>query len=145
MTAKEYLSRLHLIDVCINQKIRELDDLRASTLRVGGVDYSGFKVVTSPKSEAAFARNVERAVLLDEEINREIDEFAEEKHRIINEIHQLSNPLYVELLYKRYVEFKRLEVIAVDMNYTYEYVRKMHGRALQSFERCHTMLHLSVV
>jgi hypothetical protein len=143
MTAKEYLSRLHLIDVCINQKIRELDDLRASTLRVGGVDYSGFKVVTSPKSEAAFARNVERAVLLDEEINREIDEFAEEKHRIINEIHQLDNLEYVRILFKVYVEFKKLEEVCVDMGYSYRHITRLHGYALKSFgekvlipERC---------
>jgi hypothetical protein len=41
----------------------------------------------------------------------------------------------VELLYKRYVEFKRLEVIAVELNYTYSYIRAEHGHALQSFDK----------
>jgi DNA-directed RNA polymerase specialized sigma subunit len=81
--------------------------------------------------------------LLDEEINREIDEFAEEKHRIINEIHQLDNLEYVRILFKVYVEFKKLEEVCVDMGYSYRHITRLHGYALKSFgekvlipERC---------
>jgi len=35
----------------------------------------------------------------------------------------------------RYVEYKKLEEIAVDLNFTYQYVRELHGHALQEFTR----------
>ncbi len=44
----------------------------------------------------------------------------------------MGNPLFVELLHKRYVEFKGLELIAIEMNYTYNHIRHMHGRALEN-------------
>jgi len=31
------------------------------------------------------------------------------------------------------VQFKKFEVISVEMNYSFEYVLKLHGRALEAF------------
>ena len=75
-----------------------------------------------------------RIIDLEAEINAEIDRYVDEKHRIINEIQGLKNADYISLLYKRYVEFKKFEIIAVEMNYTYRYVLNMHGYALKDFE-----------
>lgn len=41
----------------------------------------------------------------------------------------------MNILYKRYVEYKRLKTIADEMNYTYEYIRSMHGWALEEFSK----------
>lgn len=133
--AKEYLQRLQRLDTMINQKIQELSDLRATSKQIGGMDYSKDRVQTNACGDAPFTETVLRIIDLEHEINREIDAFVDEKHRIINQIQSLQNSKYIDILYQRYVKFKRLEQIAVDMNYTYDYVRELHGYALRDFEK----------
>ncbi|MCD8354169.1 MAG: hypothetical protein LUC47_07665 [Clostridiales bacterium] len=145
MTAKEYLSNLRHLDARIAQKRGELNDLRKSAASIGGMDYSTVRVQTSPAGNASYTDAVHRMAELEDEINAEIAAFTAEKHKIIAEIQALKNPVYVEILYKRYVEYKRLEAIAVELNYSYDHVRRAHGWALQEFERCHTMPHSPVV
>ena len=71
---------------------------------------------------------------LEAEINAEIDRFVDEKHKIINQIQGLKNSDYISLLFKRYVEFKSLERICVEMNFSYDYIKHLHGYALKDFE-----------
>jgi len=134
MKAKEYLQQLQRLDTVINQKIRELNDLRLKSQSTGSIDYSKERVQTSPSGDASFVKLIGRIVDLKAEINAEIDVFVEEKHKIINQIQGLKNPDYIALLFKRYVEFKKFEVIAIEMNFTYQYVLNMHGYALKDFE-----------
>ena len=64
----------------------------------------------------------------------EIDSYTELKHKIINEIHQLADKRYVDILYKRYVDGMKFEQIALEMNYEYKWTCSLHGRALLAFE-----------
>jgi hypothetical protein len=134
MKAKEYLQQLQRLDTVINQKIKEVDDLRLKSRSVGSIDYSKERVQTSPSGDAPFVKLIGRIIDLGAEINAEIDAFVDEKHRIINQIQALKNSKYIEILYKHYVEFKRLEVVAVEMNFTYQYVVELHGYALKDFQ-----------
>lgn len=134
MKAKEYLQQLQRLDTVINQKIKEVDDLRLKSRSVGSIDYSKERVQTSPSGDAPFVKLIGRIIDLEAEINAEIDAFVDEKHRIINQIQALKNSKYIEILYKHYVEFKRLEVVAVEMNFTYQYVVELHGYALKDFQ-----------
>lgn len=134
MKAKEYLQQLQRLDTVINQKIKEVHDLRLQAQSTGGLDYSKERVQTSPSGDAPFVKLIGRVIDLEVEINAEIDRYVDEKHKIINEIQALKDADHISLLYKRYVEFKKFEVIAVEMNYTYRYVLNMHGYALKDFE-----------
>ncbi len=135
MWAKEYLQQLQRLDTVINQKIAELEDLRLKAESVGAIDYAKDRVQTSPAANAPFVNIIGRMADLKAEISAEIEEYANEKHLIIKQIQALANPAYVQILYKRYVEFKRFEVIAAEMNYTYSYTRQLHKKSLQNFER----------
>lgn len=132
---KEYLLQLQRLNTNINQKITELDDLRAMITCIKSPTFDSDKVQSSGSGDAAFVRQIEKIVLLQDEINKEIDRFADEKHKIINEIQQLSDSRYIEILFKRYVQFKRLEVVAVEMNYSYQYTIELHGYALKAFKK----------
>lgn len=134
MEAKEYLQQLQRLDTVINQKIKELGDLRLKSRSVGSIDYSKERVQTSPSGDAPFVKLIGRIIDLEQEINAEIDAFVDDKHKIINQIQGLKNSKYIEILYKHYVEFKRLEVVAVEMNFTYQYVVELHGYALKDFQ-----------
>lgn len=134
MKAKEYLQQLQRLDTVINQKIKELGDLRLKSRSVGSIDYSKERVQTSPSGDAPFVKLIGRIIDLEQEINAEIDAFVDDKHKIINQIQGLKNSKYIEILYKHYVEFKRLEVVAAEMNFTYQYVVELHGYALKDFQ-----------
>lgn len=134
MQAKQYLKELKRLDTCIRQKLQEKAALYTSTM--GAVRMDADRVQTSG-SKDVIPDLVQRILHLEAEIDKQIDDFTDRKHRIINQIQRLTNETYVSLLYKRYVEFKRLEEIAAEMNYTYLYVRKMHGYALKEFQQIH--------
>lgn len=134
MKAKEYLQQLKRLDELINQKIKEVTDLRERATSVSGIDYSKDKVQTSPSGDAPFVKLIGKIADLEAEINTEIDSFINEKHKIINQIQSLKNADYISLLFKRYVEFKKFEIIAIEMNFTYQYVLELHGCALREFE-----------
>lgn len=134
MKAKEYLQQLQRLDTVINQKIKEVQDLRLQAQGTGGLDYSKERVQSSPSGDAPFVKPICRIIDLEAEINAEIDKFVDEKHKIINQIQGLKNSDYISLLFKRYVEFKSLEKICVEMNFSYDYIKHLQGYALQDFE-----------
>lgn len=134
MKAKEYLQQLQRLDTVINQKIKEVQDLRVQMQSGGGIDYSKERVQSSPSGDAPFVKPICKIIDLEAEINAEIDKFVDEKHKIINQIQGLKNSNYISLLFKRYVEFKSLERICVEMNFSYDYIKHLHGYALKEFE-----------
>lgn len=134
MKAKEYLQQLQRLDTVINQKIKEIQDLRVQMQSGGGIDYSKERVQSSPSGDAPFVKPICKIIDLEAEINAEIDKFVDEKHKIINQIQGLKNSDYISLLFKRYVEFKSLERICVEMNFSYDYIKHLHGYALKEFE-----------
>jgi len=129
-TPKKYLQRLRLLDICIKQKEAELEALRAASESVSPVS-DGERVQTSPRDRTI--EDVARIVDLESEINKDIGQFLVTRNKIINEIQGLDNPVYMNILFKRYVEYKQLEEIAVEMNYSYRQVLRLHGYALREF------------
>ncbi len=134
MKAKEYLQQLQRLDIIINQKIKEIQNLRLKSQSTGDIDYSEERVQLSFSGNAPFVKLIEEIIDLEAKINTEINTFVEEKHKIINRIQGLKNSDYIALLFKRYVEFKKFETIAIEMNFTYQYILNMHGYALKEFE-----------
>jgi len=132
LTAKKYLGQLEVIDTKINQKLDELATLKSGVMSTGGIDYSKDRVQTSPSDTIGNA--VVRYVSLNEEINREIDAFADARHQIINEIHGLNINDYIHVLYKVYVQFLALKSVAHEMGKSYQYTRELHKKALTMFE-----------
>lgn len=134
MNAKEYLQNLKKLDTVINQKIKELDNLKIMSTNIGSFDYSKERVQTSSNGDAPFVKAIEKICILQDEINKEIDNFVDKKHKIINQIQGLSKSKYIDVLFRRYVEYKSFENIAVEMALSYQYVIEIHGYALQEFE-----------
>lgn len=134
MNAKEYLQQLKKLDIMINQKISEKNELQRKAQSVRAVDYSKERVQTSHSDEASFAKQTDRIVDLEAEINAEIDAFIDQKHTVIGQIQQLNDVRHVDLLFKRYAQFKNFDCIAVEMNFTYQYIIELHRSALQNFQ-----------
>lgn len=132
VTPKEYLRQLRVFSIKIQQKKDELESLKAAAENVtASIDNE--RVQTSPKDR--MPEDISRIVDLESEIYKDIQELLILKNKIINEIQELSNPVYIEILYKRYVEYKSLEEIAVRMSYSYRQIKRLHGYALQAFRK----------
>ncbi len=145
LKAKEYLLQLKKLDNQIKQKqtqVKELESMRGS---LGSIDYSEERVQTSGGCSSQVEKGAVRLLMLENEVKEDIINYALLKDKIIKEIHQLSDANHISILFKRYVEFKSLEKIAVEMSYTYQYAREIHGIALQTFQRTYTNLQKNVV
>ena len=139
MKAKEHLGNLRCLKIKIDQKKEQLKELELLRGSLGSLDYSKERVQTSVDGNKV-ENDTLKILLLESEIKDDMIAFEIEKDKMIREIHMLKNADYIRLLFKRYVEFKSLEKIAVEMNYTYQYVRELHGYALQEFETTYTNL-----
>lgn len=129
-------------EIKIEQKEEELERLKSSLESISaGTDSE--RVQTTPRDR--LSEEITRIVDLEEEINSDLGALLMFRNKIINEIQSMDNPIYINILYKRYVQYKSLEEIAVEMNYSYRQILRLHGLALQEFERWHTMSHLHVV
>ena len=133
MTVKEYLNQIKLLDMKIDQRIQEAAELRMIAFGIRSPDLNGERVQISPDPDAK-SIIIHRYIQMEEQINRMIDEFVDEKHKIIGEIQQIEDPRYSKLLYLRYVKYMSIQEISEAMHYGYEYTCRLHGRALRAFK-----------
>lgn len=139
MKVKNYLEQVEILDTKINQKIDQLNDLKLRSTSTGGFDYSE-RVQTSPSGDS-LCRAVTDYVALEDEINADIDHFVDFKNKIINQIQTMTDVDGMKILYMRYVQYYTFEKIAVEMNYCIRQVYRIHGSALQDFEKSITFEH----
>ncbi|EEG52924.1 hypothetical protein CLOSTASPAR_05032 [[Clostridium] asparagiforme DSM 15981] len=131
LTAKEYLREIRILDKRIDQKQREFDTLKRGRTYVGGMDYSQERVQTS--AGQGFVGLSDKLVDMQREINRDIDQFNDIRHARINQIQQLSRIDYMDILFRRYVQYQSFEEISSDMEMSYYWTCHLHGEALKEF------------
>lgn len=142
MAPKEYLGQIRLYDIRLRQKIDELEQLREASVSVAvNMTYTSAKAAPRDK----IPEYVSKIVDLETEIRQDMQSFLTAKNAIINKIQSADNPIYIEVLYKRYVQYKPLETIADEMGYSPDRIRHLHGIALKDFKSRHTKAHFAVV
>lgn len=140
MTAKQYLGQIRILDIKIRQRQREAAELKLAATCTGSILAQGEKVQTSASGDKLL-NAVARYVDLEAETQGMIDAMQKRRHDIIAEIQDLDDVRYIQVLFKRYVEYKKFELIAVEMGYDFVWVRKLHKQALMHFEERHTKTH----
>lgn len=130
MTAKQYLNRVRRIDKEIAALLRLVQSTRES-LENTTQNYSS-DGAQSTKNPHKFDRLVELESLVDSKIDEQIALKAE----ILGTIMQLEDRRQRLVLMEYYVEMKTWEQVAVDLNYSYMHITRIHGYALKEVERC---------
>lgn len=130
---KDYLMQIRILDIKIDSMLDTLDNLRASVLRITPVLKQD--VVSGGSAPDRMSSTMAKIVDLQNEINQTIDRYVDEKANIIRLLDQIHIPDYLQVLQKRYIEYQTFEEIAADMHYSYRWICKLHGRALQAFGR----------
>ena len=138
MTAKEYLSQVYEQRKRIDHKIEQIKDLRALLTEAEGLDYSKEKIQGGGKCAD---EKIIRLILFEEELNQLIYQYITHKAVVIEQIQHLNNFKHVRVLYERYIGNRKLTDIAERLGYSYQYVRLLHGQALQNFETVYNFQH----
>lgn len=133
MDTKTYLQQISRLDRMINNKLSEISQLRELEMSVSAVKNEE-RVQTTPnfdKIGTAYCKIEE----MEEKLDKLIDEYVDKKNLIISQIDGIENETYYEILFARYIEKKTFEKIADEMTYSFRNVTRIHGRALQEFEK----------
>lgn len=132
MKAKEYLMQVVRADRMIDNKLHEIEELRRMAISVTSVLKDD--VVSGGGTGDKVGTMVSKIIDMEYELDREIDKLVDLKREVMSVIDQLE-PTKCEILYKRYLQKKTWEKIAVETGFSYVWVCKLHGRALQDVER----------
>lgn len=133
MKAITYLKQIKIMDAKINADIEELAQLEALATKSTAV-LEGERVQSSC-SQQKMADCVAKIVEMKEQITNEIDAFIDYKKEARQYLAACDSSS-ITLLHKRYFQFKKWEEIALEMNFTYQWVSDgLHQRALSQFEK----------
>ena len=128
MTAKQYLNRVRRIDKEIEALLRLVQRTRESLETVTqNYDSDGAQSTKNP-------HKYDRLVELESLVDAKIDEQISLKAEILNTIMQLEDRRQRLVLMEYYIEMKTWEQVAVDMNYSYMHITRIHGYALKAIQ-----------
>lgn len=129
MTTKEYLRQAYRLDQKINSDIEEVARLREMASSISS-PVLGDKVQTSRNGDAPFVRSVEKILLLEEKINREIDTLVDLKSQMRDVIAAVQDTDERMVLRYRYIHNLTWEQIGNELNADKSTIRRWHGSAL---------------
>lgn len=135
MDVKEYLSKIGNLDRKINNKINELDEYRQSAYGISIVS-DGERVKTSLDPDKMSAV-VDKIILLENEIDRLTDEYADLKEEAYKVSENMNTIEYAELINMVYLYDSRMSLYAYSRKKHKDYanVKKTHKKALEEFEK----------
>lgn len=133
MSAKEYLKQIKRDREYIRQLRIRKKNLGIDYNAISGLDYSMDRVQSTPKNtlEEQGWKLLERMQTID----KEIEKTSVSVDKKLEQIQQVENSVFSQVLFMRYSEYKDLQQIADDLNYNYDYVRRVHGEALAALEK----------
>ena len=120
MNVKDYLKQIKLLDIKINQRMMEKNDLESIAIKYPGIQ--------------------EHCEELAAGIDKVIRDLVDRKDSIISQIMMLKDHRYSDVLFLHYVRYMQLEDVAAVMmkstgkGYTYQYINCIHGDALKELK-----------
>lgn len=132
MKAKDYLENYRRNEIAIEKLKNEITRIDAR-LKGGSHSYSSEKIKSSDDTlnEKLMAECLDKR----NKMNNDIVMNENVRADLVLKITSMSDYRYIDVLYKRYIECKRFDTISVEMNYDYDWVRKLHTKALEAFAK----------
>lgn len=133
MTTKQYLGQINRLDSMIQNKLTEIYQLKTMVCSVT-VSSNKERVQTSG-SKDKLGDMVSKIVDLESETDKIIDSFIEKRNKITNQIDQIENTDYYNVLSMRYVSKKTFEDISSATHWSIRKVFMLHDKAILEFEK----------
>lgn len=134
MTVKEYLMQLWRLDRTIEIKRRELAKLEEE-IGISAMPDNQDRVIGSGYPRDPVADPTIQRVQMAEYIQRLIRVYTNLKATISDQIEGMECDTYRDLLICRYILMMTWEDVAVTMKYDVRHCTRLHGRALQAFQK----------
>lgn len=131
--AKEYLKRIKILDQEINRKLDRATALKALALKVTPTmsDTGSMGGGNHDKISSAMDKYID----LQAEIDRDIDTLIDMQKEAYSLLGRIRNQKYYKVLELHYLKFQTFEQIGVSMGCSRRWAEKLHGRALEVFDR----------
>lgn len=136
MTAKEYLQQVKVKDARIRNLQRDMAALRGLMFSLGNSSVEGERVQTSPDPDK-FGTLYSKIDGKERQIVESIDDLVDFKLRVTEEIGQLKDDRYIDILYRKYVLCQSWKEIAAEKEYSIRYAQNLNGQALLEFAKTH--------
>lgn len=133
MTAKKYLQGIRDLEMQIRQRQQQISFLKEKAAAAQAIRYDKDIVKTSV-SDSKLENDIVTYADLEKDVEKAKMMLETRRNKIIGEIHELEDARYIQILFKRYVEYKRYERISFEMDYSFDYVKELHRDALKAFE-----------
>lgn len=131
--AKEYLQQVRKVKSRINDLKEEIETMKELAVSIGAIS-QGEKVMSSASQDkmADIICKIEDRVA---ELKTNMTEYIQLRAEVMATISKVDNDDYQQILYKRYCQMKKWEEIALEMSYSWRWVIKLHGRALEEVDK----------
>ena len=133
MTTKQYLSQIGRYERMIDDKLTELYRLRQIASSIS-ISVSDDKIMSSG-SQDKMGDAVAKIVDLEKSVEDTITKYTETRQKIIMQIDNIPDINAYSVLFNRYVANKSFEKIADSIGYSVRQTIRIHGIALQEFEK----------
>lgn len=132
MTVKERMQQINIANRMIENKREEIQRLHDLATRVT-ISVNNDRVQSSG-SDDKMADIICSATDLEVELEKDISDLINLRRQIMQEIDALENIDMIDLMYKRYFQCKKWELIAEELHMSYRNVIRLHGKALKKLE-----------
>lgn len=133
MTTKSYLEQVERLNRMIQNKLSEINQLKHIAMSITNEQKEINVQTSSDKDKMGTA--VAKLVDLERETDKLVDDYINKRKRIIEQVDSISDTNMYHVLSERYISRKELSVIAVEMGYSFKQVCRIHGNALEEFEK----------
>jgi hypothetical protein len=125
------LKQIRVLKLAIKQLRQRASELRQKAFSLGSMSLNKDKVQTSPKNR--LEDQIAEYMDMEYEAEQRALELERLRNQLIVRIHQLDDTRYINVLYKYYVQDKRLFQIAREMNYSYDRTKHLIREAEQAY------------
>ena len=132
MTAKEYLGQAALLRRRIKQVEDRIEEIRTEASSPKAIRYDKDMIQSSPAGDA-LAKYIIRLEAEERKLIRLKVQYLDTWDEIRKQLAAVTPGIYSDLLYMRYLEEKSLAQISEELNYSYEWTCRLHGKALHAF------------
>ena len=131
---KALLSRVYYLDKELTTLVAVRDSLQENLAFLRAVDYSKDRI-SSNGSRGSVEDTAIKIAYAEGEVTGKINELVQAKRFVARMIDKLPDGPQRAVMYNRYILLKTWEAIAVDLNYSYRHVLRLHGNALNQLRQ----------
>jgi DNA-directed RNA polymerase specialized sigma subunit len=134
MTAKQFLNEYRELNKEIGSMCSERVRLQRLAESIGS-SLGGSQGKNKQAGAAKFEAAIDKMIVLDEDINRKIDTLIEKRAEIESVIEKIDDTILRTLLRYRYINGYNFERVAVEMNYSWRHMLRLHSTALNKVKQ----------